>query len=162
MRHEKMLTGRIKSLLKLQEQRIKQMEMQYLEKRKICDEAREALEQRLASIASLKTKRSDVFRYLEQRDVLGQSVCHERAHQYRYWLEYDLEKDEYYLEMDREALTEAETALEETRKAWLHAQAKKSGMEKMLNTQQQKIRQSMEYRIELEIEETFLSGLRVV
>lgn len=162
MRHEKILTGKIKSLLRLHEQRINQMEMQYLEKTKICDEAREAFEQRLASIASLKTKHSDVFRYLEQHDVLDQPARHERAHQYRYWLEYDLDKDEYYLEMDRGTLTEAETAMEETRKAWLHARAKKSGVEKLLSMQQQKTRQSEEYRLELEVEEAFSAGLRAV
>ena len=159
MRHEQMITEKIKSLLKVHDQRIKRLELGYLAKRKLRDEAREALEQRLASIANLKAKHSGVFRYLGQQQVLSKPLCHERAHTHRYWLEYDLEKDEYYLDMDREALAEAEAAMDEARKEWLLARARKSGVEKLLNMQHQRNELLAEYRQELDEEESLYNRL---
>jgi len=154
MRHEQIMTEKIKSLLKVHDQRIKKLELDYLDKRKLRNEAKEALEQRQASIASLKAKRSGVFRYLEQQHVLNKPLCHERAHTHRYWLEYDLEKDEYYLDMDREAFDKAKADMDEARKAWLRARARKSGVEKLLTMQQQKARLLTEHQQELESEES--------
>lgn len=159
MRHEQIMTGKIKSLLKVHDQRIKKLELDYLEKRRLSNEAKEALEQRQASIASLKAKRSGVFRYLEQQHVINKPLCHERAHTHRYWLEYDLEKDEYYLDMDQEAFDKAVAVMDEARKAWLRARARKSGVEKLLNMQQQKAEQQSEFRQELESEESLYNRL---
>jgi hypothetical protein len=153
MHSKQMLVGKMRSLLKVHDLRVRQLESAYLEKRRLRDEAREALEQREASIAALKSRRSDMFRLLQQPEMESRTICHQQVYNSRYWIEYDLEKDEYYLDMDKDALAEAETELTEARSQWLRARAKRGGFEKALLAQQQEVESLREQQQEIEMEE---------
>ena len=153
MRHEKQRSDNIESLIKVQDLRLKRLEQQYLNKRRERDQAREEFEARQASICLLKEKRSALFRFLEKPDEETRPVSHLRVHNSRYWVDYDLEKDEYYLEMEREALEAAQQAMDAARKDWLRARNRQEGMHSLQEAQRRKLSLGMEMQVELENEE---------
>ena len=157
MHKQKNLVKRIKPLTRLQELRIKRLEKVYHEKRQAYAEAMEIVEQRQASIDNLKTKRSNDFHYLSQENVMANSACHTQADTHRYWLEYDLEKDEYYLPAEQERMEEAQTTMMQAQKEWLRSRARKQGLEKQTTKLKKIINKQEENKQELEIEETFSS-----
>ena len=146
---------KIKPLARLQELRIKRLENVYHEKRQAYAETKEIVEQRQASIDNLKTKRSNDFLYLGQDNNITNSACHTLADTHRYWLEYDLEKDEYYLPAEEQRMEEAQTIMMEAQKEWLRARARKQGMEKQATKLKKTINKLEENQQELEIEEAF-------
>ncbi len=155
MHNPQYLHSKMKPLTRLQEIRIKRLEKAYHEKRQTYAEAKEVVDQRQASIDDLKAKRSSAFQYLSQNDVVAKSECHTLADTHRYWLEYDLGKDEYYLPGEQQDMEEAETAMTEAHKEWLRSRAKKQGMEKQTAKLKQAINKLEENKQELEMEEAF-------
>ena len=141
-------------LLRLHQMRVKACESRYYEVQKTRDEAAEDVRQRQASITRLKNQHSDLFSYLDDIAVVESPVKVERMHTRRYWLEYDLGKDEYYLELDIEALNEADEEVAKAKGEWLRARYRESGAEKMLKETQRGIAVVEEQSQELENEES--------
>ncbi len=155
MHKQKNLINKIKPLTRLQELRIKRLEKVYQEKRHAYANAMDIVEQRQVSIENLKTRRSNAFQYLSQDDVMTNSACHTRADTHRYWLEYDLEKDEYYLPAEQQRMEEAQIAMMQAQKEWLRARSRKDGLEKHTTKLKKEVLKLKENRQELEAEEAF-------
>ncbi len=113
--------NRLGNLQKLYNTRIIVSEARYLEMKRKRDESAQNLREREATISGLKQERTDLFRYLEKPQIAETPYRVERMHARRYWLEYDLEKDEYYMAMDRQDLEEAESNLLQARHEWMRA-----------------------------------------
>jgi len=114
--------ARLDGLRELHRVRILVCKMRYLETKRKRDEAARSLNEREATICQCKAERSSLFQYLHRQEVMETPLRVERVHDRRFWLEYDLEKEEYYLEMDRQDLNEAESQLSQARQEWLRAQ----------------------------------------
>ncbi len=141
-------------LLRLHKMRVKACETRYHVAKNKRDEAAEDVRQRQASITRLKNEHSDLFCYLDDVAVVESPIKVERMHIRRYWLEYDLEKDEYYLELDIQALNEADEDVAKAKGEWLRARYRESGAEKMLKETQREIALVEEQSQELENEES--------
>jgi len=144
----------INKLLRLHQMRVKACESRYYAAQKKRNEAAEDVRQRQASITRLKNQHSDLFSYLDDVAVVESPVKVERMHTRRYWLEYDLEKDEYYLELDIQALNEANEEVSKAKGEWLRARYRESGAENMLKDTQKEIALAEEQSQELESEES--------
>jgi hypothetical protein len=141
-------------LLRLHKMRVRACEARYHEEKNKRDEAAEDVRQRQASITRLKNQHSDLFSYLDDVAVVESPLKVERMHTRRYWLEYDLEKDEYYLELDIQALNEADEEVAKAKGEWLRARYRESGAENMLKDTQKEIALAEEQGQELESEES--------
>jgi chromosome segregation ATPase len=140
-------------LLKLHQKRVKACESRYHEAVKERDKAAEDVHTRQASITQLETERSDLFRYLDEPAVLQSPAKVERVHVRRYWVEYDLEKHEYYLDLDQQALEEADEQLKTAKADWLRARYRESGVQNMYRNTLREIALSDEQMQEMESED---------
>ncbi len=153
--NQKQRRQQINQLLRLHQMRVQACELRYREAQKKRDEAAEDVRQRQASIDRLKNQHSDLFHYLDDISVVESSIKVERMHTRRYWLEYDLEKDEYYLELDIQALNEADEDVAKAKGEWLRARYRESGVENMLQDIQRETALAEEQIQELENEESY-------
>jgi hypothetical protein len=144
----------LNQLLRLHQRRVRAAESRYHEARKKRDEAAEDVQQRQGSIAQLKDQHSDLFHYLGDVAVVESPIKVERAHTRRYWLEYDLEKEEDYLVLDVEALKESDKEVAKAKGEWMRTRFRESGTENMLKDTQREINLSEEQNQELESEES--------
>lgn len=109
------------SLERLHQSRIRVCEIRYQEQKRKQEEAVRCVREREMSISQLKGEHSNLFTHLGREAVAKTPARVERVHVRRYWVQYDLEKDEYYLEIDRQDLGEAESKLSQARREWLRA-----------------------------------------
>ena len=151
---QKQRKQQLNQMLRLHQMRVRAAESRYHETRKKRDEAAEDVHQRQTTITQLRDQHSDLFRYLEDVAVVESPIKVERVHTRRYWLEYDLEKEEYYLVLDIEALEEADKEVAKAKSEWMRTRFRESGTENMLKDTQREINLSEEQNQELESEES--------
>jgi hypothetical protein len=114
----------IGNLLRLQKVRIRSYEKKLEDDKKAYNDAYEKLCKRNEEISNIHQEHMDVRSYVEQHVVSSSPVKREYAHTRRFWLNYDLEMHEYYLEEEKAALDEARIQYETTKNIWLREKLK--------------------------------------
>lgn len=107
-------------------------EARYHERKAMQEKAARSVCEREASISCLQEDRASLFVHLGRETVEKTPTSIERVHVRRYWVEYDLEKEEYYLEVDRQDLNEAESQLSQSRQELLRTRKRKQLVQQQL------------------------------
>jgi hypothetical protein len=114
----------IGNLLRLQKVRIRSYEKKLEDDKKAYKDAYEKLCKRNEEISNIQRERNGIRGYVEQHVVSSSPVKREYAHTRRFWLNYDLEMHEYYLEGEKAALDEAKIQYESSKNIWLKEKLK--------------------------------------
>lgn len=147
-----------KQLLQLHSMRVSACERAYRETQKQQQQAQQDVDERQASIDTLNQERTNAIEYGHSERVVASPLLSKSVHSRCYWVNYDLEKDQYYLSLDKGALDDAKKASNAARKKWLQAQHRESGAKSMLKQSQKNLESALENQQELEAEELMLSG----
>lgn len=99
-------------------------------------EIEKEVENRRRLVEALKTKKSTTKEYASAASVLENPEKVKAATTYQFWLDYDLEKDEYYLSMEEDELREAQQNTAEAKANWIKSQQRHDGYRKQLSKHQ--------------------------
>jgi exonuclease VII small subunit len=145
-------------ILRLHRLRIQEAEKAYRQAQRLLAEAKQALEQREQQISELREQHSQVFSYLRLGNNHSQTTLLQQAHQRREWLEFDLEKENFYLEMDEQDVKDAQEKCDDAKKHWLAAQAKIDKAERMVTHSNRHWLRHLDVLQEMDAEEAFSGG----
>ena len=76
-----------------------------------------------------------------------------RPQAYRYWIHFDLEREQYHLQETLDQLAEQERVLDQCRRQWLIARARTQDMDERIRQQRSQLSREHEARQELEGED---------
>jgi len=142
-----------KQLVRVHIMRVKACKDKYYEAKKLQEKAQRDVDERKEKISKLNNQKKQVYDYLQQAYVAASPHLVQTATVRSFWLNYDLEKDEYYLSMDESDLTNAIEVSNKARLAWLRAQAREDGVQSLLRDTEKEAFREQEINQELENEE---------
>jgi len=140
-----------KQLLRLQRMRVNTCETRYREAQQKRSQAQAEVDERQEAIDKLKEQRHQLLNYMSA--AADSPRLMKVADTRRYWIEYDLERDEYYLQMDEDALADATQECANARKEWLMARSKEASAQSLLDASKHAVSMQAEQQQELESED---------
>ena len=156
--HNKAQILQRKQLLQLHSMRVSACERAYREVERKKRQALKDVEERKAEVDSLHKDKNDAITYGYSNRVAESPTLSKSVLSRRHWVNYDLEKGEYYLALDEDTLEEVTKECDAARKKWLQAQHRESGAQSMLKLSLKSLESALENQQELEAEERVISG----
>ncbi len=128
----------LKRIRQVQETRCRIAEKHYREQLAVCEALREEIAGHRRAISAHDAQLDALA---ESRDTA--SPCTDpdslaRPLAYRYWLVFDLEREQYYLEETLGRFTEEEQTLADCRQRWMQVKARAEGMQTSIDSQQRR------------------------
>ncbi len=143
-------------LLQLHDMRVKSCEIRYREAQEKQYQAQQDVDERKAGIKKLKEQKYKLNDYIASDRVIAAPSLMKAADTRRFWINYDLEKDEYYLSMDEDALEEAKKHCLKLKSDWLQARSREQGARSLLEKSQREMLRIHEIKQELDNEEILI------
>ncbi|MCG7901287.1 hypothetical protein A3194_14340 [Candidatus Thiodiazotropha endoloripes] len=117
--------SQISKLNKLNDLRVKKQEKQLKHSKYLYLESCEKVETRSCQINHLKKEKKGLLKYSKLETTLNSPTKREFVHIKRYWLNYDLEMHEYYLDQEIDERNTKHSQYERDKKIWYLQMLKK-------------------------------------
>ncbi len=104
--------------------RLRLAERQFQQQLAAYKNSADELTQRLQGVSDLKQKITDLVEYTARADINADASKRVQAFNHRYWINYDIEKEEYYVELTRGELADHEKLLAECRQTVTRAKSR--------------------------------------
>ena len=132
MQHKEILKNQIK-LVQLYQLKVKKSELAYQHFLNEEALAQNKFDDRNNRIQNLQETRTAIIKYSKEKNTINKPQLVKNTTNHCFWLDYDIEKDGYYLEMDREALAEAKSNSQEAKKSLNQLTTKLDSIQIQLN-----------------------------